>query len=178
MPPSPFWRHTLPIVAVTSATWPLCWWFLPDQGPQHWRRSYSSECWGWCRDSADGSAQGVVDGGSRLPMTQSHTAGWWVRRLDRALLQMLVVPYSFEELAESAVCLGQSVVYFSVNLGVWCDGTPQISELMNTMSVVPCCLWTHTGFLVDSLQRWWVSICLGVHEQGFFPRMESRVIPS
>ena len=24
---------------------------------------------------ADGSAQGVVDGGSRLPMTQSHTAG-------------------------------------------------------------------------------------------------------
>ena len=31
----PFWRHTLPIVAVSSATWPLCWWFLPDQGPQH-----------------------------------------------------------------------------------------------------------------------------------------------
>ena len=24
MPP-PFWRHTLPIVAVTSAAWPLCW---------------------------------------------------------------------------------------------------------------------------------------------------------
>ena len=24
MPPSPFWRHTLPSIAVTSATWPLC----------------------------------------------------------------------------------------------------------------------------------------------------------
>ena len=33
MPPPPFWSHALAIVAVTSATWPLCWWFLPDQGP-------------------------------------------------------------------------------------------------------------------------------------------------
>ena len=32
----------------------------------------------------------------------------------------------------------------------------------------PCWLWTHTGFLVDGLQRWWVPIYLGVHEQGFF----------
>ena len=51
-----FWRHALPRIPVTSATWPLYWWFLPDQGPQHWRRSYSSERWGWCRDIADGSA--------------------------------------------------------------------------------------------------------------------------
>ena len=32
----------------------------------------------------------------------------------------------------------------------------------------PCLLWTHTRFLVDGLQWWWVPICLGVHEQGFF----------
>ena len=44
---------------------------------------------------------------------------------------MFVVPYSFVESAESAVCLGQSVVYFPVDLGVSCDCTPQISELMN-----------------------------------------------
>ena len=67
--PTPFWKHALPSVAVASATWPLCLWFLPDQGPQHWRRSYSSEYREWCRDSADGSAQGIVDGGGRLPMT-------------------------------------------------------------------------------------------------------------
>ena len=48
-----------------------------------------------------------------------------------ALFQMLVVPYSFVESAKSIVCLGQSVVYFPSDLGVWCDGTPQISELMN-----------------------------------------------
>ena len=48
-----------------------------------------------------------------------------------ALLQMLVVPYSFVESAKSAVCLGQSVVYFPGDLGFWCDGTPQISELIN-----------------------------------------------
>ena len=34
------------------------------------------------------------------------------------LLQMLVVPYSFVESAESALCLDQSVVYFLLNLGV------------------------------------------------------------
>ena len=45
-----------------------------------------------------------------------------------AILQMLVVPYSFVESAESA---DQSVVYFPVNLGIWYDDTPQISELMN-----------------------------------------------
>ena len=44
---------------------------------------------------------------------------------------MLVVPYSFVESAESAVCFGQSVVYFPADLDVWCDGTPQINELMN-----------------------------------------------
>ena len=44
---------------------------------------------------------------------------------------MLVVPYSFVESAESAVYLGQTVVYFPVDLGVKCDGTSQISELMN-----------------------------------------------
>ena len=32
----------------------------------------------------------------------------------------------------------------------------------------PCWLWTHTGFLIGGLQRWWVPICLGVHEQGLF----------
>ena len=32
----------------------------------------------------------------------------------------------------------------------------------------PCWLWTHTGFLIDGLYRWWVPICLEVHEQGFF----------
>ena len=78
--PLPFLRHTLPSVAVTSAT---CWWFLTDQGLQQWWRSYFSECWGWCGDSADGSAQGVVDGGGRFPMTQSRTGGWWVRQLER-----------------------------------------------------------------------------------------------
>ena len=34
-----------------------------------------------------------------------------------------------------------------------------------------CCpwwLWTDTGFLVDGLQRRWVPICLGAHEQSFF----------
>ena len=29
--PSSFWRHALPIITVTSATWPLCRWFVPDQ---------------------------------------------------------------------------------------------------------------------------------------------------
>ena len=38
---------------------------------------------------------------------------------------MLVVPYSFVESPESAVCFGQYVVNFSVDLG-----TLQISELM------------------------------------------------
>ena len=33
-------------------------------------------------------------------------------------LLMLVVPYSFVESVESAVCFGQSVVYFPVYLGV------------------------------------------------------------
>ena len=79
----PFWRHVLPSVAVTSATYLLCWWFLPAQGHQHWRYSYPSECCGWCGDNADGSTQGVVDGGGRLPMTQSHTAGWWIWQPDR-----------------------------------------------------------------------------------------------
>ena len=79
----PFWRYALLSVAVTSATWPQCWGFLPDQGPQHWRHSSSSECWGWCKDSSNGSAQGIVDGGSRLPITQSHPAGWCVQLLDR-----------------------------------------------------------------------------------------------
>ena len=79
----PFWRHALLSFAVTSATWPLCWWFQPDQGPQHWRSSYSRQCWGWCKDSADGSAEGSIDSGGRLTMTQSHTAGWWVWQLDR-----------------------------------------------------------------------------------------------
>ena len=27
----------------------------------------------------------------------------------------------------------------------------------------PCWLWTHIGFLVNGLQRWWVPICLGAH---------------
>ena len=48
-----------------------------------------------------------------------------------ALLQMLVVPYSFVESVKSVVCLDQSVVYFPVDLSVSCDGTPQKSELMN-----------------------------------------------
>ena len=48
-----------------------------------------------------------------------------------APLQMFAVPYSFAESAESAVWLGQSVVYFPVDLGVWCDGIPNISELVN-----------------------------------------------
>ena len=74
-----FLRHALPIVAIILATWPLWLWFLPD----HWRRSHSCEYWGWCGDSADESAQGVVDGSGRLPMTQSHTAGCWVRQFDR-----------------------------------------------------------------------------------------------
>ena len=38
-----FWTHALLIVDVTSATWPLRWWFLPDQVPHHWRRSGSSK---------------------------------------------------------------------------------------------------------------------------------------
>ena len=74
--PPPFWGHALPIIAVASAKWPLCWWFLPDQRPQHWRRSYSHECWGWCRDNAEGCAQGVIDGGGRLPMTQNKPGFW------------------------------------------------------------------------------------------------------
>ena len=37
----------------------------------------------------------------------------------------------FVESAKSAIYLGQSVVYFPVDLGIWCDRTPQISELMN-----------------------------------------------
>ena len=37
--------------------------------------------------------------------------------------------------AESTVCLGQSVVYFSVNLGVRCDVTPQVIELMDCFQV-------------------------------------------
>ena len=48
-----------------------------------------------------------------------------------ALLQMLAVPNSFIESANSALCLGQSVVYFPVNLSIWCDGKPQVSELAN-----------------------------------------------
>ena len=44
---------------------------------------------------------------------------------------MLAIPYSFVVFAKTAVCLGKSVFYFPVNLGVSCDGTPQISELMN-----------------------------------------------
>ena len=48
-----------------------------------------------------------------------------------ALLQMLVVQYSFVESAESAVYLGQYVVYSPVDFGVWCDGTLQINELVN-----------------------------------------------
>ena len=43
---------------------------------------------------------------------------------------MLVVPYTFVEITESAVCLGQSV-YFLVDFGVLCNGTPQKGELMN-----------------------------------------------
>ena len=34
-----------------------------------WWHSYSSECWGRCGDSADGSAQGVTGGSGRLPIT-------------------------------------------------------------------------------------------------------------
>ena len=48
-----------------------------------------------------------------------------------AFLQMPVIPHSFVESAESAVCLDHSVIYFSVDLGIWCDGTPQISEMIN-----------------------------------------------
>ena len=44
---------------------------------------------------------------------------------------MLVVPYSFAVSVKSAFCLGQSVVYFLVDLCVWCDGTSQINELIN-----------------------------------------------
>ena len=124
-----FWRHTLPSVAVTSTTWPLCWWFLPRQEPQRWWRSYSSECWGWCEESADGSAQGVVGDGGRLPMTQSRTGS--IDADFRVLLQMLAVLYSFVGSAESAVCFGQSVVYFPVDLGIWCDDTSQVRELVN-----------------------------------------------
>ena len=93
--PSPFWRHALPIVAVTSLTWPLCWWFLPDQGPQHWRCSYSSECLGWWGDSTDRSAQGFANGGGRLPIQQGGEYGSLIGTDLNALLQMLVVPYSF-----------------------------------------------------------------------------------
>ena len=50
-----------------------------------------------------------------------------------ALLQMFVVPYSFVESAESALYLGQSVVYFPVDLGIWCEGTPYINGLMNCL---------------------------------------------
>ena len=55
----------------------------------------------------------------------------WIDADLSALLQMLIVPYSFVESAESVVCLGQSVVYFPVDLGVWCGSTLQISEQMN-----------------------------------------------
>ena len=48
-----------------------------------------------------------------------------------ALFQMLVVSNSFVESAKTTVYLGQSVVYFPVNLGIWCHVTSQISELIN-----------------------------------------------
>ena len=44
---------------------------------------------------------------------------------------MLAAPYSLVESVESTVCFSQSDVYFSVNLDVWCDGTPQVSEWVN-----------------------------------------------
>ena len=99
----------LPIVAVTSVTWPLCWWFLPDQGSQHWRRNYFGECRGWCGDSVGGSAQGIVDGGGRLPMTQSRTARWWVQRLDRYWSSCSSVDASCSILFCSKICWKRSL---------------------------------------------------------------------
>ena len=59
---------------------------------------------------------------------QSGEYDCWTDAGLNALLQMLVVPYTFVEITESAVCLGQSV-YFLVDFGVLC--TPQKDELMN-----------------------------------------------
>ena len=92
-------------------------------------------CWGWCGDSTDRSAQGVVGDSSRLTMNRTiQQGGEYNTSIDvdiSALLQMLAVPYSFVESAESAVCLGQSVVYFPGDLDIWCDSTPPVSELVN-----------------------------------------------
>ena len=40
-----------------------------------------------------------------------------------------------------------------------------------------CWLWIHTGFLVDGLQKRWVPICLGIHEQGFFLQWRAEWSP-
>ena len=42
----------------------------------------------------------------------------------------------------------------------------------------PCWLWTHTGFLVDGLQWWWIPICLGIHKQGLFLRWRAEWSPN
>ena len=39
--PPLFWRYTLPSVAMTSATWPLCWW-TAARSPM-WRKSHEQE---------------------------------------------------------------------------------------------------------------------------------------
>ena len=85
MPSTSFWRHTLP----TMTSWPLCWWFLPDWGLQHWRHNYSRECWGWWGDSTDGSTQMLAEGYPWLrAMQQSGEYGGSIDDDLRALLQI------------------------------------------------------------------------------------------
>ena len=82
--------YALPSVAASSATWPRCLWSPPVPGVQRWWQSHSSGCWGWCGDSADGSARGVVGGGGRLP----HDPGPYSRVVSTtALYTLILLPF-------------------------------------------------------------------------------------